>query len=981
MAVEDEAPACERCGADVREDDTDLIPSVPARGGEGLVGSAIGGYLIEQEIARGGMGVVYRARDEALERRVALKVIAPAVAADRSFRQRFRHESRLAAQVEHPAVVPVYRAGQDRGHLFIAMRFVEGTDLATVLRERGPLPPLEAVALMRQVAGALDAAHARGLVHRDVKPANVLLSRDAKRAFLTDFGITLDLNQRPRPTGIRTWEGTLAYAAPEQVRGGVLDPRTDVYALGGVLYHCITGQLPYPAADARGVISAHLFDPPPRPSTIDAQLPRALDRVVARAMSKDPADRFSSAGELADAAAVALRGEHEWQALPVPASRLIGREPDVRQIRSLLEADGVRLITLTGPGGAGKTHLALAAARHASGLFEAGARAALLAGVAEAELVLPTVATALGVRAEPGRPLLHSIALELDGSSVLLVLDNLEHLLDAAPLVGDLLAQAPSLKVLATSRAPLRLAGEREYAVPPLPEAAAVELFIDRARAVQGEFPADAQTVAVVGEITAHLDRLPLAIELAAARTRVLPPAALLERLDRRFELLVGGRRDQPERQRTLRATITWSYDLLSQEARTLLTRLAVFAGGFSLDLATAVAGGDPDDVVDELAVLLENSLARAVGSIADEPRYLLLESVRAFGLERLEALGESLTVRDRHAEVMVDFMERAARGLAAGHQVDWLDRLDAELDNLRAAVAWIQATGSGMLALRMAAASRWYGLVHGRWNELRGWAEHALTYGPMDMPALYTQALVAAINLAQWDGDGERAEVLGRELLAFAERHADSHGRAHALNCLGIAATGHGDYARASTLLEEALPLCRDVDDQRLLSAVLNNLGDAALQAGDFVAARTHFEESAELARRLGRDDIVTMAETNLAASLLEIGNIGRGRDVLVGALRRADALSYPDALYAGLATLPALALAEDATETAARLSGAVEAAFETANQRFDTFEGRRHAELLAVLQARLPQSRFDALRAEGRAMTVSDILTATLR
>ena len=705
------------------------------------------------------------------------------------------------------------------------------------------------------------------------------------------------------------------------------------------------------------------------------------NRVVARAMSEDPADRFSSAGELADAAAVALRGEHEWQALPVPASRLIGREPDIRQIRSLLEADGVRLITLTGPGGAGKTHLALAAARHASGLFEAGARAALLAGVAEAELVLPTVATALGVRAEPGRPLLQSIALELDGSSVLLVLDNLEHLLDAAPLVGDLLAQAPSLKVLATSRAPLRLAGEREYAVPPLPEAAAVELFIDRARAVQGEFPADAQTVAVIGEITAHLDRLPLAIELAAARTRVLPPAALLERLDRRFELLVGGRRDQPERQRTLRATITWSYDLLSQEARTLLTRLAVFAGGFSLDLATAVAGGDPDDVVDELAVLLENSLARAVGSIADEPRYLLLESVRAFGLERLEALGEGLTVRDRHAEVMVDVMERAARGLAAGHQVDWLDRLDAELDNLRAAVAWIQATGSGVLALRMAAASRWYGLVHGRWSELRGWAEHALTYGPMDMPALYTQALVAAINLAQWDGDGERAEVLGRELLAFAERHADPHGRAHALNCLGIAATGHGDYARASTLMEEALPLCRDVDDQRLLSAVLNNLGDAALQAGEFVAARARFEESAELARRLGRDDVVTMAETNLAASLLEIGDIGRGRDVLIGALRRADALSYPDALYAGLATLPALALAEDDTETAARLSGAVEAAFETANQRFDTFEGRRHAELLAVLQARLPQSRFDALRAEGRAMTVSDILTATLR
>jgi hypothetical protein len=402
-----------------------------------------------------------------------------------------------------------------------------------------------------------------------------------------------------------------------------------------------------------------------------------------------------------------------------------------------------------------------------------------------------------------------------------------------------------------------------------------------------------------------------------------------------------------------------------------------VFAGGFSLDIATAVAG----DVVDDLAVLLENSLARVAGSIAGEPRYLLLESVRAFGLERLEARGERVAVRDRHAEVMVDFMERASRGLAAGHQVDWLDRLDAELDNLRAAIAWIEETRNGVLALRMAAASRRYGLVHGRWSELRGWAEHALTYGPMDMPALYVQALVAAINLAQWDGDGERAEVLGRELLDFAERHGDPHGRAYALNCLGVAATGRGDYPRASALLEEALPLCREVGDQRLLSAVLNNLGDNALQAGDFVSARTRFDKSADVGRRLGLDDVATMAETNLAASLLEIGDTGRCRDVLLGALRRADALSYPDALYAGLATLPALALAEDDTETAARVSGAVEAVFETASQRFDTFEGRRHAELLAVLEARLPRSRFEALRIEGRAMTLRDLLTATLR
>jgi serine/threonine-protein kinase len=259
------------------------------------------------------MGVVYLARDEAVGRSVALKVIAPALAADRGFRERFRRESRLAAQVEHPAVVPVYRAGQDQGRLFIAMRFIEGTDLATVLREDGALSPAGAAALVAQIAGALDAAHARGLVHRDVKPANVLLSVDGRRAFLTDFGLTIELDKVSGLTRTGTWVGTLAYVAPEQLRGGAVDARTDVYALGGVLHHCLTGQVPYPVEQELDAISAHLFDPPPRPSAIDSRVPSALDAVVARAMSKDPAARFRSASDLAKATAAAVRGDRAPQ--------------------------------------------------------------------------------------------------------------------------------------------------------------------------------------------------------------------------------------------------------------------------------------------------------------------------------------------------------------------------------------------------------------------------------------------------------------------------------------------------------------------------------------------------------------------------------------------------------------------------------------------------------------------------------------------
>jgi streptogramin lyase len=349
-------------------DDATRAPGEPEERGESLAGETFGGYVIEREIAHGGMGVVYRARDAALGRDVALKVIAPQLGADRVFRERFRRESRLAAQVEHPAVVPVYRAGQDQGRLFIAMRLIEGTDLATVLRERRVLTPSEAIELIAQVAGALDAAHTRGLVHRDVKPANVLLSEDAQRAFLTDFGLTIELDQDAGLTRTGTWVGTLAYAAPEQLRGGEVDARTDVYALGGVLHHCVTGQVPYPVTHQLDAVSAHLFDPPPRPSAVDPELPRALDRVVARAMSKDPEARYPSAGDLANAAAAAVRGDpapRQEQSVatgaaapratapPAPRSRRARRIWIAGVAAAALAAAGVTIVALSGGDGRG----------------------------------------------------------------------------------------------------------------------------------------------------------------------------------------------------------------------------------------------------------------------------------------------------------------------------------------------------------------------------------------------------------------------------------------------------------------------------------------------------------------------------------------------------------------------------------------------------------------------------------------------------
>ena len=290
---------------------TDPGGSWPSAEPSMVIGGYFAGYLVEDVAGRGGMGVVYRARDEQLGRSVALKVIDPAVARDPSFRERFKRESRMAAQIEHPNVVPVYGAGEEAQQLYIAMRYVDGIDLATLLAERGRLEPHDAARLVAQVARALDAAHARGLVHRDVKPGNVLLSgpRGDERAYLTDFGLSVVGGAQGAMTRTGQWVGTLAYVAPEQIRGADVDARTDVYALGGVLHHCLTGSVPFPAEHELDALSAHLSRPPPRPSATVPGLPAALDRVVRRAMGKAPADRFPSAGDLGRAALAASRGE------------------------------------------------------------------------------------------------------------------------------------------------------------------------------------------------------------------------------------------------------------------------------------------------------------------------------------------------------------------------------------------------------------------------------------------------------------------------------------------------------------------------------------------------------------------------------------------------------------------------------------------------------------------------------------------------
>ena len=920
---------------------------VPGDAGGGLAGvgagSRVAGYVLEEQVGEGGMAVVFRARDERLGRVVAVKVLAPGLAGDAEFRARFLRESRMAAAVDDPHILPVFEAGEAGGVLFLAMRYVPGGDVRILVRREGRLSAGRAAGIISAAASALDAAHAAGLVHRDVKPANMLLDVRAGRpdhVYLSDFG----LSKPVAATGLtRTGQflGTLDYMSPEQLEGGEVDGRADQYALGCAAFELLAGVPPFHREGAVAVMYAQVSEPPPLLTVLRPDLPQAADAVLARALAKAPGGRYATCCEFADALRAALgllayaqvpgevgeagrpagvqtvigprpqagdggdgdgeldtvRGQpgaglaggvaglptgtvtmlfsdieestallrrlgdrygqalsaqrallraafagfggrelgtegdsffvvfesagdavgccvagqraltgHDWPGgvpvrvrmglhsgeptrhedgyvgldvhraariaaaahggqvvlsdatrqlaesrlpagvsvrdlgwhrlkdieaperiyqlaapglpdgfaplrslgapsrLPVPMTPLVGRDRDLEQLRGALTGPGIRLVTLTGTGGVGKTRLALAAAAALDQDFPHGVFFVALAAVRDAEVMWKTIADSLDVTGDG--PAEQAVTGYLADRRVLLVLDNLEQLDGAAGVVAGLLAAAPALVVLATSRRPLHLPGEQELPVPPLQvpreasvedaaASAAVRLFVQQAGMARPGFAVTEGNAADIAAICGRLDGLPLAIELAASRVKLLAPRALLARLGRSLDLAAADV-GQPSRQQTLRNTIAWSYDLLAPDLAGAFRRAGVFAGGCDLDALAAVAAAGPGpgggaDPLELAAGLHDVSLITVTDGADGEPRVGMLETIREYALERLEQAGDLDDARRRHAEYYAGVAERAdeqLRGSGPAHLAA-LDRLEAEHDNLRAALAW----------------------------------------------------------------------------------------------------------------------------------------------------------------------------------------------------------------------------------------------------------------------------------------------------
>jgi predicted ATPase len=927
------------------------------------------GYRLERVLGRGGMGVVWLAWEgPPLSRPVALKLVAPELAGEGRFRERFLREARLAASLEHPHVCPVYAAGEVEGRLFLAQRFLEGEDLGSLVAREGRLAPERALVLLGQIAAALDAAHARGLLHRDVKPGNVLLAGGT--AYLVDFGLAREAVGGGTEAG--ELAGTLTYLAPELVEGGEASAASDRYSFACLSFELLAGEPPFVGEHAAALMFAHLRAEPPALAERVPEL-AGLDAVLARALAKQPQERFGSCAELVEALRAGLAAPSPAAAaadgpgLPRPPTPLVGRERELAELEWLLGSE--RLVTVTGPGGIGKTRVALAVCERLSGSFRGGVRFVQLAALTDPALLPATLALALEVEERPGEELADTLAGALEGEELLLCLDNLEQLLEAAPFLGELLARSPGLRLLVTSRAPLRLAGEQEYPLPSLEAGEAAELFAGRALAVDPGFTAEEHGEAVAA-ICERLDRLPLALELAAARVRLLSAPALLERLDRALPLLTGGARDLPERQQTLRAAIEWSYELLHPEEQRLFRALSVFAGGFELDAAAAVAELDELELLDALSLLVEHSLVRRRDG---EARFLLLETIRQYAAEQLEASGEADETRGRHARYYLDFAQPGALHFHVPEQISWLPAAERERANLRAALGWLGEHGTVDEALQLA--QRLSGLWYHRGPLLEGIEslERVLARSGGD-PPLRARAIRRAGNLTYVRGRYPQARALYSESMRLWQALEAPNEVAMDLSNLGMVALDEGDLTQAKDAFEEALAIIRRLGDRPLESMVLTNLGIVTQRIGDYASARVYYEESLRLDREAGDAFGLGSGALNLGSLAHDEGRADEAARHLLSALQQFRTLEVDEGVLTCLEALAGLAAERQVGPRAAVLLAACEQQRERLGAAVPGMNRAKIDGAVALLRERLDTDELVSAQERGRSLSLDE-------
>jgi predicted ATPase len=934
-----------------------LLPSVPP---PIALPERIGRYPIRREIARGGMGVVYEAWDDVLERTVALKLLPTRLAGDPPWLRRFEREARHLASMDHPNVANVYTLEEADGVHFLTMELVADPPLRERL-ERGALSLGSALAVCTQIARALETLHRKDIAHCDLKPDNVLVSEE-DHVTVIDFGLARrgesTRGGEPRSEGdART--GTPGYMAPEQIEGRPLDTRVDVWAFGCVAYECLAGLAAFPGDDVQERIAATL-EREPAWDRLPEELPSPVDERIRACLRKERDERPRDIGALRRELEEAWTSSnveapppsfHHPHGLPQWANVFVGRTERVDGLAKLL--DRTPLLTLIGPGGCGKTRLATLVARRRARAHAGGVRFVDLTATTSDEQARHAIADACDVAVDPVGETIDAIVEGLRDTRTLLVLDNCEHRLPACRDVVDRLrAECPGVTVLATSREAIDVSGEVVHVVAPLrlPEAGvapgphelaeveSVALFLARAAEASPEFRLTTDNAAAIASLCRRVDGLPLAIEIAA--THAHEP----DRLERLGEPDDG----DPSEARTVRHVIAWSYDLLSEDERSLFRRLAAFAGGFSPNAATAIGSGGAISASDVLRLvnrLRHKSLVELdvrARPLTGDVRFRLLEPIREF-VTSVTTEDERDELGRRHARFFVEFAERGAPQLKGPEQNAWLAAFACEHDNLRAVLDRCAAGDEEpLLGLRLAAALETFWTMRGHGKEADRFTRALLARPGAEAPTTARgHTLNAAALCALNAGDPDRADRLydealavgnaigdddviarsthnkggvalnaGRlddarrwfeEYLAMQRRRGNRSAEVIVLSNLGIVAEREGRLDGAIALYEEALPIARELGNRRMTGVLLNNLGAAAVVQGHYEAARAHLESALEIHRDAEDRWGAATSQNLLGAALGELGHADAAKRHFRESLRTMDELGHAD----GIATL----------------------------------------------------------------------------
>jgi predicted ATPase/DNA-binding CsgD family transcriptional regulator len=918
------------------------------------VGQQLGNYRLLRLLGRGGFADVYLGEHIHLHKPAALKILRMRLGEQES--EQFLREAQTLAWLEHPHIVRVLDFAVQDGLPFLVMDYAVGGTLRTKHPAGTRLPLENVLVYVEQVASALQFAHDQHLMHRDVKPENMLLNAK-EEVLLADFGLArlAPIHQASTQSLNPTLAGTTPYLAPEQVHGQP-GPASDQYALGVVVYEWLCGQRPFRGTPVE-VALQHISTPPP---SFHEQLPEfspAVEEVVLRALAKEPEERFLSVqyfaialqhtahhmeyrsvapAELVSSTGAAPSVEPFWK-VPTVLTPLVGREQDVAAVCALFSRPDVRLLTLLGVGGIGKTRLAVQVASQLRERFEDGVCFVSLAPISDPSLVLSSIAHEFGLQEAGAQPLEETVKAWLRDKHFLLLLDNFEQIVSAAPLLEDLLSASPRLVILVTSREVLRLSAEHLFPVPSLTfpdlatlteqedlaQYAAVSLFLLRTQAIKPDFqltPTNAHTIA---EICVRLDGLPLAIELAAARIRILPPQALLTRLAQRFQVLTGGSRTLPLRQQTLRNTIKWSYDLLNEQEQQLFRCLSIFVGGCTLQAAEAVCGRSSDaavgiegELLDGVASLIDKSLLHQSEQEGEEPRLTMLETIREFGRECLEREGELETARRAHANYYLALVEAAEPLLIGTEQLLWFDRLERDLDNLRAILqaATVGGVDEREEALRLGAALRLFWLGRGYFHEGRSFLVQLLASTQVVVASVRLRALNALGVILWTQNDTRGLEPVADETLTLARKQGDQLQMTVALILRGAAMMQERrDYAQAQACLEEALSKARVIGDRLTLVWAFASLGRLALYQQDAPLAITYLEEGLALCRVMGEKVGMSALLLLLAQAELSGGHIARARTLSEESLTLYQALGNTWGIAQAFSLLGRLAIQQE--------------------------------------------------------------------